>query len=134
MIANQPRTNAILPFPHVADFTGKEGYFVTINAGAVSLYATADGLSPFGAITSGSTANTESSIAISAGGVAGTVTLLVKTGAAAIVAGDYLQVADGGTIEKDAGTGTRTLVAVALEAGTAGDIIESALITPADYT
>ena len=134
MIANQPRTNAILPFPHVADFTGKEGYFVTINAGAVSLYATADSLSPFGVITSGSTANTESSIAISAGGVAGTVTLLVKTGAAAIVAGDYLQVADGGTIEKDAGTGTRTLVAVALEAGSAGDIIESALITPADYT
>tara|TARA_R110000787_G_scaffold41254_1_gene102058 strand:- start:14037 stop:14441 length:405 start_codon:yes stop_codon:yes gene_type:complete len=134
MIANQPRTNAILPFPNTTDLSGKEGYFVTINAGVVKLYATADSLSPFGAITSGSGANTESSIAISAGGLAGTVTLEITAAAAAVVVGDYLEVSDGGTVEKDSGAGARTLVAVALEAGTAGDIIECALITPADYT
>jgi hypothetical protein len=134
MIANQPRTNAILAYHHSDDFSDKEGYVVQIATqgavGSLSLYSVSDTSVPFGVITHGGTE--ESSVAILGGGVAGTVLMSIESGT--VQAGQQLELVNGGQVKLDTGNNPRILLAVALEAGEADDLIECAIFNPVSTT
>jgi hypothetical protein len=125
MIANQPRTNGILPFLSTADLSSKNGYAVVIdpaNAGQV-IVQTNGADSTFGVITQGAIITGANSVAISYGGVAGTV--LVKLASAAVV-GNLLSADATGAFD----TTSQVISAMAVEAGSTGDLIEAVLVTP----
>ena len=127
MIANQPRTNGILPFKSTADLSSKNGYAVTIdptNAGQVVVQNDAADAT-FGVITQGATTSGANSVAITYGVVAGTV--LVKLASAAIV-GDLLSSDATGAFD----TSSAVVSALAVEAGGTGDLVEAVLLTPYD--
>ena len=127
MIANQPRTNGILPFVSTADLSSKNGYAVVIdpaNAGQVIVQNNAS-LYTFGVITQGDTTSGANSVAIAYGGVAGTV--LVKLAGAAVV-GDLLSSDATGAFD----TTSDVVSAMAVEAGSTGDLVEAVLVTPYD--
>lgn len=120
------RTNAIIPGLHSADWTGKDGYFVESASGADSICNAATDI-PLGVITEGLPAS--SSIATPAFG--GVVKVKVTgTSPGTIVRGSYLTVKSDGTVQLDAGTGSRVRVARALEAGAANELIDAYLIEP----
>jgi hypothetical protein len=129
------RENAILPFSPDADLSGKEGYFVSIqtagNVGAVELFSVASSLPPFGVVVYGSGPGGAASVAIAAGGLAGTVKLKLS---GPVIAGQDLQLDDGGTVSGDSKSGNRTIVAQALEAGVAEELIEGVLFRPEPIT
>ena len=125
MIANQPRTNGILPFKSTADLSSKNGYAVVIdpaNAGQV-IVQNDDSVATFGVITKGATTSGANSVAIAYGGVAGTV--LVKLAEAAVV-GELLSSDDEGKFD----TTSTIISAIAVEAGSTGDLVEAVLVTP----
>jgi hypothetical protein len=126
MIANQPRTNGILPFKSTENLSSKNGYAVVIDpANAGQIIVQKFGSAPiFGVITQGNTVDGANSVAIAYGGVAGTV--LVKLASEAKV-GTLLS-ADG-TGKFDATWGD-FISAIALEAGSAGDLVEAVLVAP----
>ncbi|WP_052360953.1 hypothetical protein [Geminisphaera colitermitum] len=118
------KTNAILHLTTAVDYAGKEGYFV--NADGAFPAAAAD--TPLGVIAE---PWDDQSADIAIGGAA-SGTYLVKLGAApgAVIRGTFLQLEAGGTVKADTGAGARTLVARALQAGVAGDLIEAVIIAP----
>jgi hypothetical protein len=125
MIANQPRTNGILPFKSTADLSSKNGYAVVIdpaNAGQV-IVQDDELVATFGVITQGATISGANSVAIAYGGVAGTV--LVKLASAAVV-GDLLSSDANGAFD----TSSAVISAMAVEAGSTGDLVEAVLVTP----
>lgn len=125
------RDNAILPFTPAADYTGYEGYFVKPSGAAVTLCTTTTD-SPLGVITEGMPTTGKCSVAIIGGGLAGTVKVKVTaTSPGSIVMGSHLELAaEDGTVKLATGGGA-TVVAVALEAGSAGELIEASLLTTA---
>lgn len=125
MIANQPRTNAILPFKSTADLSSKNGFAVVIdpaNPGQVVVQSNAASVT-FGVITMGDVTSGKNSVAITYGGVAGTV--LVKLASAAVV-GDLLSSDATGAFD----TTSDVISAMAVEAGSTGDLVEAVLVTP----
>lgn len=121
------RTNAIIPIKSAADFTGLEGRFVKIVAGAAALVTAATD-APIGVILDGAPLGKMSSIAIRGGGLAGTVKVKLDDSPGTVVLGTILEITATGTVKADTG-GSETIVAIALEAGTAGELIEAVLLT-----
>lgn len=121
------RTNAVVALTPAADHTGKEGYFVELTAGEASIVNSAADV-PFGVITEGYNPDKgNDSIAVSAGGFAGTVKVKLS---GAVTKGDFLTVAADGTVVTDDGAGARVQVAQALEDGAADELIEAVIFKP----
>lgn len=117
------RNNAIIQVTPSADHTGKEGYAVKFTNGeAVLCSANTD--SPQGIILEGSTTDGEDSIAIIAGGLAATVKVKLSSSPGTVNLGTLLEIVAGGTWKADAGT-SGTVAAMALESGTADELIEA---------
>ena len=114
------RTNAILPFEASADLTGFVGRFVVLFLGKVALVSLLP-VKPLGILLTDGKAGDRVTVAIGAGGLAGTP-------------GTYLQLTADGRVIPDAGTGSRTLVAQALETGAIDELIEAVLIAPQSLT
>lgn len=128
------RQNSIIPFTPAADHTGKRGYFVELSSGSVAIVNSATDI-PIGVITEGLPTTGLDSVAVP-GGLAGTVKVKLSATPGSVVAGSYL-VLDGstlGAVKLDPGTGNRTRVARALEAGAANELIEAVLIDPQPLT
>lgn len=127
------RENAILPFIPDTDLTGLEG-LIAVREGTdkVRPWYVSSGKSPLGAIIHGTNIDEKTSIALCAGGLAGTVKL--KLSAAVTFFGQELQVDNQGTVSPDPGSGSRTLVAQALETGVADEMIEAVLYRPIKLT
>lgn len=127
------REKAILPYPTDADHSDKDGYFVSLNqdTGKVSIVAGATA-APHGVILDGAEAGDSDSIALSAGGLPGTVEVKLSANPGTVKRGTLLALdaATLGTVKADPATGARVLVAQALEAGTAGELIEAVLLYP----
>ncbi len=122
------RTLAILPFLAASDLTGKSGHFVTVSAtGAVDLPANAT-QAPFGLALTDAPAGEPVSVALSRGGLAGTVRVKLAGPVPAI--GALLALQAGGRVIADPGTGARVLVAQAVETGVTDELIEAVLIAP----
>jgi len=103
------------------DLTGKEGY-VVVNDSGLALAATGTLASAFGVITEGGA--TQSDVAI-CGAFGGTVSLKAS---GTITKFCPLAVVDGGTVVA-ATVGTRA-IGIALEAASADELFEAALVTP----
>jgi hypothetical protein len=126
------RTLAILPFLAASDLTGKSGHFVTVSAaGAVDLPTTAT-QAPFGLALTDAPVGEPVSVALSRGGLAGTVR--VKLAGPVPIVGALLALQAGGRVIADPGAGARVLVAQAVETGVADELIEAVLIAPISLT
>lgn len=125
------RANAIIPLTPAADYTGKEGYFVTIAAGVATI-CTGTTDSPAGVITEGADTTGKVSVALIGAGLAGTVKVkLTGSSPGTITQGVLLELAaEDGTVKLSTGGGA-TIVARALEAGVANELIEAVLMTTA---
>ncbi len=120
------RENAILPFTPAADLTGKEGYAVSLDAEGKLLLHAAEDAAPFGIIIHGTDTSEKTSVALLAGGLAGTVKL--KLNDAVSTVGPLLRVTESGTFTPD--SGYNIACAQALETGVAGELIEAVLFRP----
>ena len=132
------RTNALIPLlPYdSADYLGKEGYAAAVEPsdGTVILCGDATGDPPFGVIVHGAKAPDKATVAVAAGGLAGTVR--VKLLQAVPAAGTLLKLVDGslGTgFGPDTGSGARIVMAQALEPGAVDELIEAVLFKPISY-
>ncbi len=125
----QPRTNLIIPIEPAADHTGKEGYFVDLSSGKAAISETAT-VAPFGVIVEGQPTTGKDSVALP--GVTGSVMVKITgTTPGSIVKGSYLVLAaEDGTVKLDPGSAARVVVAQALEAGAANELIEARLVEP----
>lgn len=122
------RTEGIIPLTPTADHTGKEGYFVENSSGSAAICNAATDI-PLGVITEGQPTTGKSSIALPC--VGRTVKVKVTSDTPGTIAlGTYLTVKADGTVQADAGSGSRVRVARALEAGAAGELIEAYLLEP----
>lgn len=120
------RAEAIIPATHVADFTGEDGKFVETASG-VETIVNAVGDIPLGVIAEGLPARST----ICTPNFGGVVKVKVTgTSPGTINRGTYLTVKNDGTVQADAGSGTRVRVARALEAGAANELIDAYLIEP----
>ncbi|MGF1451461.1 MAG: hypothetical protein ACFB21_05245 [Opitutales bacterium] len=122
------RTNAILPFFPASDLRGAEGRFATVDQTDGLLYISGLTERLAGVITFGGNVGEPCSVAMSAGGLAGTVK--VKLAAPVTAVGQYLQLNEDGSVSPDSGSGTRILVAQAVETGVADELIEAILFRP----
>ena len=122
------RENAILPIASSVDLTGKEGCLVVFDAGNLIL-ATDPSESVFGVIQVGAKAGIPSSIAVCAGGLAGTVKIKLADPVTAV---GTLLMAGGETGEAypASGTAPNKVFAQALETGVADEQIEAVLFKP----
>ena len=119
------RENAILPIEAAVDLTGKEGSLVVWDG--TDLVLASDPLeNVFGAVLVGAAAGEPSSIAIAAGGLAGTVKIRLE-GAITAVGSLLMASATGGAI---LATATNKAFAMALETGVADEHIEAVLFKP----
>jgi len=116
------RDTAIFALTPAADQTGKEGYAVKMVAGEAALSTAHNG--NFGVILDGETTTGKSTIA-SMAGASGTVKVKLDGTPGTIIIGSMLMVASGGTWKLH--TGSNNVSAVAMEAGTATELIEAAL-------
>lgn len=121
------RANAIIPFTPAADYTGCEGYFVKASGSTVTL-CTATTDAPLGVITAEAATTGKVSVAVIGAGLAGTVKVkITATSPGTIVLGSGLELAaEDGTVKLATGGGA-TVVATALESGSAGELIEAVL-------
>jgi hypothetical protein len=119
------RADNIIPANHVADMTGKEGFFMESAAGVDSICNAATDI-PIGVITEGLVL--KSSIATPA--FSGVVKVKLHSTAGAVVRGSYLCLHTDGTVLLDPGSGNRVRVARALEAGANSELIDAYLIEP----
>lgn len=112
-----------------ADLSGSEGCFVTVNgsAGTVALAtASSTPAQVFGLLADAGGAGAPVDVVLP--GHAGIVGVRLHSGTSAVVPGDRLSVAANGQVTKAGSSGT--LVAVALAAGSAGQMIEARLVEP----
>lgn len=115
----------VLPFISAADLTDKEGFFVEISAGKISIANAATDV-PLGVIAKGTTAGGHNAVAM-----AGQITRVkCNSTAGTIVEGTYLTLASDGTVVADPGTGARVQVARAVEPGANNALIEALVINP----
>jgi hypothetical protein len=125
-----PTTYGTIELTAAADQTGKEGYFVEIDANQAASVCNNLFDFPFGVILTGAAEGGASLVAICAGGFAGTVRVKLNATPGTVKIGTHLQLAADGTAKADAGAGSRNLVAQALEAGGANALILAALYRP----
>ena len=125
------RTNAILPIEAFADLTGHIGRFVVLNGGKAALVTSA-AQKPFGVLLTDGKAGDRVTVAVGAGGLAGTIR--VKLATSVLVPGVDLQLNASGGVQPDNGTGARVIVAHALEVGGINELIEAVLIRPVALT
>jgi len=121
------RTNAILSFEANDDLTGYVGRFVVLTAGKVALVGSTT-VKPLGILLTDGKAGERVTVAIGAGGLAGTVR--VKLAAAVSGPGVDLQLTSHGHVQPDTGSGERLLVAQSLESGAIDELIEAVLFRP----
>ena len=120
-------SEAVLSFTANEDQSAKRGYFVNASSGSAAL-VTAVTDDPIGVIVDGNSAGAKTAVALwNQGGVA-----LVKCNASAgsIALGTFLALCADGTVKADPGTGTRTLVGLATEAGANNALIGAVLCKP----
>jgi hypothetical protein len=138
MNAQLVRTNAILPFAPFEefDFTGYEGFpvFIDNTTGCIDRLMTAADL-PSGVLIQARPPSERSTVALAAGGLAGTVRvkLLQDCPSVGVLLKTVLvngEVAFG----PDTGAGARVVAAQALEKGVAGELIEAVLFKPIKFT
>jgi hypothetical protein len=125
------RTNAILPFEAAADLTGHVGRFVVLTAGKVALVSSAP-QRPFGVLLTDGKAGESVTVAVGAGGLAGTIR--VKLAAVVANPGADLQLTADGRTQADVGSGARVIVAQSLESGAINELIEAVLFRPVTLT
>lgn len=115
-----------LPVSGVEDHSDKKGSLVKLSSGAAALNdsATAEA---FGVILDGEKAGGRDSVGVLGGNI-GTVKL--KLGGNVTVIGSRLQQKSDGTVQVDAGTGSRVVMAKALELGSTNELIECVVFTP----
>lgn len=123
------RENALIALTPAADQTGKEGYAVELSTGQASVCNATTDL-PFGVITDGAATTGKSSVAVCAGGFAGTVRIKLGATPGTVNAGTLLQLNADGTANADAGSGSRVVFAQALESGAADELVEAVLFKP----
>ena len=121
------RENAIIRCTPAADYTGYEGYAVTIASGVATLVTALDA-APSGVILEGGTVAQGVSIALVGGGLAGTVKVKMAAAPGTVVQGTFLEITAAATFKADAGT-AGTVCALALESGSAGELIEAVLLS-----
>lgn len=125
--------NAILALTPAADQTGKEGYFVDLDASERATLIDAATDLPFGVLLEGAAATGKSSIAVGSGGFRGAVRVKLGATPGTVKAGTLLQLNADGTAKADAGSGQRVVVAQALESGAASELIAAVLFKPVSY-
>jgi hypothetical protein len=114
------RDAAIFALTPAADQTGKEGYAVKIVAGEAAISTAHNG--NFGVILDGETTSGKSTIA-SMAGASGTVKVKLS---GTVALGDKLMIHTDGTWK--AHTSTNNVSGMAMEAGTATELVEAALV------
>lgn len=129
------RTNAIIPLPTDAEapLVGREGYAVALENGNVYIHGNATDVGAFGVLLEAVPYPEKASVAVAAGGLAGTVRVKL---AQAVDSGTFLQLvntADGCAFGPDGGVGARVIMAQALESGAVGELIEAVLFKPIYY-
>jgi hypothetical protein len=126
------RDNAIIACTPAADYTGMEGYFVkATGTGDTVTLCTGVTDSPLGVITEGADTTGKVSVAILGGGLAGTVKVKLSGTPGNVVFGSLLELhTTDGTVALADG-GSETVVARALEAGAANELIEAVLLSTA---
>lgn len=122
------RKEAIIAMTPAVDHSEKIGYFVILTAGLPVVSASAADV-PFGVLLDGEEADGVDSIGI-CGGNFGPAEVKLS---AAVSKGDYLQLHSDGSVIEDAATGARVIVALALEDGVSGALIEAVILTPVKY-
>lgn len=129
------RDNAIIPITAGQDLTGYEGRPVILFDGEAMIADSAADYQPFGVLLKGGKAGETVSVAVAAGGFAGTVRILVMEN---VSAGNYLQVKTTGSAPYGAFGKTtvfeRYVLAQALEDGLEGEKIEAVLFKPEYFT
>lgn len=131
------RTNALIPISTDEDepLAGKEGYAVSLlPSGAVAPHGDAVGGSPFGVLVQADGYPGKATVAVAAGGLAGTIR--VKLLQAVTEVGAYLKLVDsagGCGFGPDGGTGERIVMGQALETGAIGELIEAVIFKPIYY-
>ncbi len=125
------RSNAILSVEANADLTGHVGRFVILTAGKAALVTTA-AQKPFGVLLTDGKAGERVTVAVGAGGLAGSVR--VKLATSVLAPATDLQLNASGGVQPDAGTGARVIVAQALESGGINELVEAVLIRPVALT
>lgn len=112
-----------------ADFTEKEGCFVTLASGKAALTAANTAASAvFGVLHAVDEADAPVDVILP--GHSGIVAVRLHTSNAAIAVGDSLVLAASGTVNKGS-TGTRVAVALQAAAANSGKLIEARLVEPA---
>jgi hypothetical protein len=119
--------SGIIALTPTADQSSSRGLFVEASSGSAAICNAAADL-PIGVIVDGAPTTGKSSIAVAPG-------LIVKvkvtgTSPGTIALGTYLTLKNDGTVQADAGSGSRVQVARALEAGAANELIEAVLLPP----
>lgn len=122
------RESAIIPMTPAADHSALRGYFVEVSSGAASVCNSADDI-PLGVILEGAPTTGQDTIAVCGGG-AGVVAVKCAASAGSIAIGTKLVLHTDGTVKADPGTGGRVQVAIALEVGANGALIDAVLIDP----
>jgi hypothetical protein len=123
------RHDQIIPLTPTADHSALEGHFVKNSSGSAALIAAATEI-PVGVIVDGEPANGKDSVALQ--GFAGVVTVKLAATPGTVNPFTVLTL-DGttlGAVRADPGTGNRVQVAIALQAGVAGELIQARLIQP----
>jgi hypothetical protein len=110
------------------DQTGKEGYAVKVDGTTANKAVLVTGITntPFGIIVDGDTTSGKSTVAV-AGSFSGTVAAKLSASPGTVNAGTKLEITANGTL-KASGTSTARNIAVALESGSANEMIEAAVI------
>ncbi len=127
------RSNAILSLPidPGLSLAGREGYVVTFYNGGITLQDDAVDGAPVGVLLEGGTHPERASVALAAGGLAGTVR--VKLAQPVTAPGTTLKLvstAQGCAFGPATSSGAQIIMAVAFETGAAGELIEAALFKP----
>ncbi len=123
------KTDQIIPLTPTADHSALDGYFVKNSSGSAALIAAATDI-PVGVIVNGEDTDGKDSVALP--GFAGLVDVKLAATPGTVNFGTTL-VLDGttlGAVKADPGSTDRVQVAVALESGTAGELIKARLIEP----
>lgn len=128
MSSQKVREDGIIKMVAAESHAGKEGFFVEVASGEASLVDGATDI-PIGVIVDGGASGESSAIAVG-GGINGSVLVKLDASPGTVNIGTLLQITATGTVAADAGTGGRTIVARALESGTANELIEAILIFP----
>lgn len=114
------------------DHTGKEGYAVNATSGKAALATSATDL-PIGIIVEGGKTTGYSSVAIP-DGFNGTLRVKLDATPGTVALGTKLAITTTGTFKADPTSGGRTLMATALESGSAGELVEAAIFTATGLT